>query len=615
MFFEVIDQSAPHIYHSALPFSPPTSHVHTLYKQYAHPFARAIQGLPTSQEAGVVTKHSALEGPVEVIWSPCNRFLVVMEDAQMGDSLFVDILDATTLNQFDGLHSNHIESGKPVLSPDGHSLTLLSHECIIVCDLQTGGPTTTIPLELDLPVESSSPPIYSTDGKEVAFAYKSEGREDTLIISYNLLSGIHTHPQAFEGCIIGSIWTHDESIQFATVRHGLITIWEVTFTLTHAPAEVESLPAPDEIVDGKNFLFLPALFRLAFTLQKKILVWDAKASKFLLKSRFIEVMDDTNQYNCTGSFSLDGQFFAHPTDSGKALIWKESPTGYILHQKVTFASVDIHSELHLSPDGESVVLITADSLHLWPTSDQTVSYPRAQGDVLSGYFILEISPNETFAAFALADGAVTVIDLHSGNSLLVIDLNEIITCLGITETTITVVCQTDMTAWNIPMGNSAPGATVGIEQSIWTVELGLQFSTNHPSEMFARLFSERCLEGTKVTREGLELRFSPDGHQVWIKWGSGFNAKGWKIIEDDELITTKLEPLVSTTPPPGTFSQKPSYSFGITYDGWVLNSAQKRLLWLPHHWRADENHRAWSGQFFGASHEKLPRAVILEFFV
>src|ERR1700679_3483117 len=54
-FFEIIDTSAPHIYHSALPPSPKTSVVRQLYKQYAHPLARVVQGLPVSWEPAIAT--------------------------------------------------------------------------------------------------------------------------------------------------------------------------------------------------------------------------------------------------------------------------------------------------------------------------------------------------------------------------------------------------------------------------------------------------------------------------------------------------------------------------------------------------------------------------------
>ena len=51
-----------------------------------------------------------------------------------------------------------------------------------------------------------------------------------------------------------------------------LAIWEVAFTFTRAPVEVESWPAPDGIDNGDDFLFLPALSRPAFSPEDTILI-------------------------------------------------------------------------------------------------------------------------------------------------------------------------------------------------------------------------------------------------------------------------------------------------------------------------------------------------------
>ncbi|KAF9641927.1 hypothetical protein BDM02DRAFT_3067365, partial [Thelephora ganbajun] len=54
-FFEVIDESAAHIYHSALPVSPQTSMVRKLYERHANPLTRIVHGLPDSWDPAIVT--------------------------------------------------------------------------------------------------------------------------------------------------------------------------------------------------------------------------------------------------------------------------------------------------------------------------------------------------------------------------------------------------------------------------------------------------------------------------------------------------------------------------------------------------------------------------------
>ena len=95
---------------------------------------------------------------------------------------------------------------------------------------------------------------------------------------------------------------------------------------------------------------------------------------------------------------------------------------------------------------------------------------------------------------------------------------------------------------------------------------------------------------------------------------SGPNAQGWAIIKDGESIITKLEPLVPTVLPTGIFPWRPSHGFEIKYE-WVVDSAQKHLLWLPHHWRMVEHYEpVWNGQFLALPNQNLSRTVILEFY-
>ena len=76
-FFEVINQSAPHIYHSALMIAPKSSAVWKLHGQHLHsPILRAVTGFPTSwgsctASVGVTTE-VYLAG-----WSPSGQFIAV----------------------------------------------------------------------------------------------------------------------------------------------------------------------------------------------------------------------------------------------------------------------------------------------------------------------------------------------------------------------------------------------------------------------------------------------------------------------------------------------------------------------------------------------------------
>jgi len=90
-FFEVISQSGPHIYHSALQLSPQSSFVRKSYGQYvSSPALRVVTGIPASWDsctasAGAATKvHRA-------VWSPCGQLVAA------GSVGRIDVRDPITL--------------------------------------------------------------------------------------------------------------------------------------------------------------------------------------------------------------------------------------------------------------------------------------------------------------------------------------------------------------------------------------------------------------------------------------------------------------------------------------------------------------------------------------
>ena len=336
-----------------------------------------MRGLPSSWDPTVTAYLNEIE-PYEATWSPCNRFIAAV------DSRSVVIFDAATLSLLDTLEipsQFYLINGPwwPSFSPDGHHLMLIDKRKLISWDLQTGGPLGAIPSGLEREgTKTAFSSTYSEDGKVVAVAYSTEyshsinyDESDTFICTYDL-SGTEAGPHcAPKGRIIEPIWTHGKCIRFVTINHGSVTVSKVEFTLKNPPVEVESLPIADKIIGAKRFLFLPSLSRLAFTLKDTIQVWDAKAAKLLLESE-LPRSRIYNRHFSIGSFSSDGCFFAYLDKSKVVQVWKESPAGYILHQKLPFATnSNFPIEPHLSPSGESIFMSPRTSaFHLRHTRDQ-----------------------------------------------------------------------------------------------------------------------------------------------------------------------------------------------------------------------------------------------------
>ena len=582
-----------------------------------------MHGLPASWDPVVAAVH---HGPVgKAVWSPCSRFIAVSRFETVG------ILDAVTLKQ---LNTFKPQQGSLIqslsFSPDVRFLAQFSNDELITWDLQTGGPARTIILGQDMYSVKHLSSTYSIDGKMLALAYEKD--HNTLITIYNLLSGTYTSPYHLsEGFFIPPIWTHGECLQYATINSGSITIWEDVFTSAHMQVEVDSLPAPDGIADARNLLFLPLSYKLAFTLQDVAFIWDARASKVLLKSGPLPASGLPKSHRL--SFSSDGCFFACTAGIEGIYVWKESSTGYILHQKFPPPVASKFTEPLLSPSGKSIVS-NGMTIQLWHTKDQILSLPRVLTRESTRSFVLRFSPDETLAAFShIEEGTITVLNLQSGDPWLVIDVDMEIDCLEMSESVLVAVGEEKIATWNLPARDHVPSTKVAIDNGAQITPFVCAGLSSDPLEAYAHTsispdlshivmtlstyepdykgleiydrFTGKYLTGT-TTEDFLEPWFTPSGDEVWGEKSS--IMQGWKIIEDCGIV--KLEPLHSLSRLPW----ESSCGYKVTDDGWVLNSTQRKLLWLPHPWRSMRKSRKWSRRFLGLGDGRLQEVIILEFF-
>ena len=587
----------------------------------------------------VATKYHENLHP-DVTWSQCSKFIAVAK----GNT--IEILDAVTLNRLNTfeLPPPPFHSVRRSFSPDSHFLTVIYDGKLVSWDLQTGGPVCTILSAVDLGYTILSA-TYSTDGRMFAAAYK--GSNGTSINTYDLLSRTYKGSyRVSDRRVIDPIWAHGDRLRFATTKGRRITIWEVAFTLTHPPAEVTSFPTPDGTDDATEFLFHPTPPRLAFTLEHKILVWDAKTSKFLLESGLMPVSDaiapSYSSHFKQSSFSSDGRFFASMTGfpDAETYVWRESPNGYILHQRLVLANVSSYFRRpFLSPNGESIVVFFNGAIHLWHTTDQTLppsSIPTEKKEDHS-HFILRFSPNETSAAFARMGGnMVTVLDLQSGGPRAVIDTGMRVGCLGVGESTVAVTGRDGkMVTWSLPAWNDTLNSRVNITDNVQTTmlvipeqpgsisvsaDLSLVAITGGPPSQGSTLgiydaLTGRRLAEAKITQAFSLLVFTPDGHEVWghSVIGNTAWAEGWEIPQDSKPGCTELKSLGRIWNPQGGFPWQSRRGYEVTGDGWALSPTQKRLLWLPHYWRLGRLGMTWGGRYLGLGYHQLQEVVILEF--
>ena len=598
-----------------------------------------MRGLSLSWEPAVATTYlvqpvSGPGWPPRIIWSPCSKLIA----ASTTES--VEVLDALTLNRL-ATFKYPPDYDRFSFSPDSRSLALFTGSQLISWDIQTGGRLSEIllvePGELSMDVISFT---YSKDEKMVAVACETEDYLEHNVYTFDLPSRIRLGPLPVpNGQLATPIWTHDEYLRFAIINPGSITIWEVEFTLKHPPTQVESFSIPDDVADGDEFLFLPILYRLAFTFAfgNTIQVWDVKASKLLLKSELGQASNSHPKY----SFSSDGRFFAFAIKSGEVHIWKESPTGYALHQQPPFFLDNLEPPL-LSPNGRSIIFPLDDTINLWHTDDQTLPPPSPQTEVHDPqrHFLLAFSPDEKSAAFAEWHGnVVTILDLRSGDLRLTIDAGMTVGCVGVTGGTVIVVDDNEVATWNLYGGDRAFKANINDRARTVLLDRSppFRYIAGYSCSSLSLSPDLSCIAAVRFTPAqgsgvGPEIhhvatgtclastgsggyshpQFTRDGREVWIMDNHPEND-GWEIIQGGVSGAMELKPLEETLYPSRTFLWHSIRGYKVTDNGWVLSPTGKRLLWLPHRWRTDrEEYRLWSGQFLGLTHW-LSELVILEF--
>ena len=603
----------PHIYHSALLLSPQTSTVHKLYQLYATPLVRLVQGVPIVWEPFAASRsHSDFIGAVA--WSPCNKFIAVAWTNSNTTGVF-DAITLKQLNTFKSPRDNfcHLWLG---FSPDSHFLAEVDRTNIISWDLQTGGGVGAFDTGLWLTSNLKSSAVYSTDGKMIAVVFWewNEPFPSVRIYVYNILSQEHICSHRLQGRVV-SIWTQGEYLQVATVKPGSVTVWEVGFSSDHIPAEIKSYTIPNKTESAGKILFLPALTRLAFTLKKEVLIWDAQGSKILLNivGKGVEII----------SFSPDGHFFACVTSGLELCIWKDTPTGYALYQTVMWDT----NTPYFSPDGESILIYNHERIQLLSTRDPNHFPSDIQTKSVDWtHFIMGFSPDQTLAAVAKRkNNTIIIYDLKSSNPQLIINAGTEVYGLRMTGDTIIIVGKGKVITWNLPVGDCVTTVYANTNDSVQTTmfDYSEYYGTIliSPDLKHIAILSNFTLNiynistGEHLTSIQTELgstpHFSPDAQEIWCVGKSSMS--GWKIIGDSGSGVVELEPLEPTASPSGVFSWQSSQGYKITDDGWVLSSTNKPLLWLPHHWRSHEKHRIWGGQFLGLLHGVLQQVIILEF--
>jgi len=574
----------------------------------------------------------------EAVWSPCNRFIAIVW--QHGWA--VDVLDAVTLQPLQTHKLQILPSHRLIFSPDSHILTcfILSDNIqqlhVVNWDLQTGGTISAIrhqALDEQCHAPFRSSITYSVNGKMVGVLC-CWGHKDTSICKifiFDVVSSIHIHSHLLDSNHrpLYKIWTQGESLLFATIFDATTAvIWEVRFTSITTPVEVKRVSVPIHNIGYLRSIepipTNPSRFVLIF--DGGFLIWDSQSSKTLLSWM------DTSSPDVP-TFSSDGHFLACLITGSDIHLWKESPTGYTLQE--TLVPYTAYSRPYLSPNGESIVVISDHTAWLWQTKGFTTVPSRisTQATKPTQDFLVNFSPDVVLAVVARKkDNTVTVLDLNSGVLWLTIDVGMEAYGLQVTRCTVLVVGCSNVIAWKLPTGDLVSNVRMSLEDNLWTTNLdnsplgkytdvyGASISPDschiaiiakhHSRDTLLSIYS--VFTGVCLMYAGAPWysvpRFSPDGHNIWCVSHNGNISNKYTLEAGHGLRNVYGDPRHAAE----ELFLASSHGYQVTSDWWVLDPNGKQLLMLPPPWRPYNVQWVWKGRFLVLLHCELSEPVILD---
>ena len=320
-FFEVINVSATHIYHSALELSPLPSIVRTLYyHQHSNLSPRLVTGTPDpwDESIAIFSKDYSYGSHT---WSQCGQFVAAQKQSA------VEVRDPLTLELLFTLKPTkpiHMLTGPLAYSPDGHSLACLSNTTIIIWDIQTH--------EVVREIKSNSfgpgSLVWSSDGKTISTLLKDQETHIWAIHIYDVASGTPPTPGTLQPTDIFHLWAHNNSFRVATMVWGCgdYTIDIFDLEVGSPPNKVESFYVQPQIEYPQAKSFSPATHHISISFYGRLFILDVQDSKLLLeKGAFFE----------SHQFSPDGSIFAASLQMKDIHIWKYTSSCYIPFKRVS----------------------------------------------------------------------------------------------------------------------------------------------------------------------------------------------------------------------------------------------------------------------------------------
>ena len=570
-FFEVINVSAIHIYHSALELSPLTSIVRKLY--YHHrivPLPRLVTGTPDIWDESI-TIYNKDHDYKSHAWSQCGQFVA----AQKRDT--VEIRDPLTLELLSTLKSPRptpSNIGLLAYSPDGYSLACLSKTVIMIWDIQTCEVTK----EIEYDNSGLGLLAWSLDGKTIATLSSNWRTGAWVACIHDIASGKTLSPTTLWPTEMPYIWGHNTSFQIAMMVQQIgawtIEIYDYEVGCPHAKAKSFHIPLWGSHPEIGSFS--PTAHRISISASCQLAIMDIQNSKFMLQER-----STSRSHQC---FSADGSLFATSLHMSDIHVWKYTSGCYILLKNV---SCWRPHNFQFSPTSSSILGRFGKLLKVWRL-DGLPTKPKS--DIHTEQFI-GLSHNNTCMATVVQhpEGTIAITNFLSQTPSQFIDTGMKITGLALTGNILLVeASKTVVVAWLL----TEKGVVVDISgnqradhsNGIWKIsvpEYGphcVEFSAKTQTGVIVSQERTPCSYHLK-TGQALDYSQQPGDEQkcnVNMNEGSGYHLHQGSV--DNSVTPHEDSWLVSQD---------------MLQEGWVKDPEGKHQFWIPVEWRVSFGGESW----------------------
>ena len=587
-FFEPINVSAVHIYHSALELSPLSSIVRRLYyHRRCTPFPRIVAGIPDGWEECIYLNQKLYYNAYT--WSPCGQFVAARarETVDIWDPLSSELL--STLIQ-----PNADLTGQLAYSPDGHSLASLSGTSLTIWDIQTGG----VARKIECGAADNVSLTWSLDGAKIcAIMQACQGRAavvlqpldydadtDYVVHVYDVASGA-----TLSSCTLQSegkphLWAHNTSFRVITVEQGdqafTIDTFEVGPILTEVESfHVESLGECDWVVS-----FSPITYRISISdsSRSQLCILDVRNSECLLEVLEVFEEDEILGFN-SHCFSSDGSLFA--TSSSRGIhIWKYTSGSYALWREFPpwTAFTFVPFPLQFSPGSSSILGHHCGPLQVWRLDGPPII---VHPDSRKPLAVVSCCGTYTITGH-MEDSTVTITNVLSPTPSQFIDTDMDIWAFVLTGNVLLVWDGCELVAWRLTERGTVDGVSAdrraGRGDSIWTV-----LTNNSKISVEDQIVVIKDNKGNviRVYHTGTgdvlgpaQAPLHPRGRQYrdWElrecqHYPHYRELDGWSIPSEDEWPVTRL----------------------ALEEGWVKDLEGKHRLRIPVEWRAGLSNAGW----------------------